>query len=286
MRGRYPIAVVVPPRAGRRGRRERPSGEARGALPSSGRRPSADRARTPEPSRGGAEPARAAGVAPGRESATSAPPSPVLGGECRGGRGGSGALVACRSRRRRRRRPSRRCSRRSGGRPPRASRLSVSSGRSSKATSSAKGRDGVVLIDQHAAHERVMFERLRAAETRDGVARDPLLVPEAVAVSRTRGCRAGRARRRPRRPRARGRAVRRGHVPPAHGAALAPRSRSGGASFARSPPTSPTAGPSAQRSRRAITSWRRSPATAPCGSVRPWTRRRCGRCSPRWTRST
>ncbi len=50
-----------------------------------------------------------------------------------------------------------------------------------------EGAGRVVLIDQHAAHERVMFERLRAAETREGVARDPLLVPEAVAVSRTEG---------------------------------------------------------------------------------------------------
>ncbi len=44
--------------------------------------------------------------------------------------------------------------------------------------------DRVVLIDQHAAHERVRFERLRAAHAAGAVARDPLLVPETIAVSR------------------------------------------------------------------------------------------------------
>jgi DNA mismatch repair protein MutL len=38
----------------------------------------------------------------------------------------------------------------------------------------------VVLIDQHAAHERVVFERLRAERRAGGVARDPLLVPETI----------------------------------------------------------------------------------------------------------
>jgi len=43
-----------------------------------------------------------------------------------------------------------------------------------------EGEGRVVLIDQHAAHERVVFERLRAERRAGGVARDPLLVPEAV----------------------------------------------------------------------------------------------------------
>ncbi|MGH7894618.1 MAG: DNA mismatch repair endonuclease MutL [Candidatus Binatia bacterium] len=47
-------------------------------------------------------------------------------------------------------------------------------------------RDGhVVLIDQHAAHERVLYERLQAAHAARGVERDPLLVPEAISLSRT-----------------------------------------------------------------------------------------------------
>jgi DNA mismatch repair protein MutL len=45
-----------------------------------------------------------------------------------------------------------------------------------------EGEGRVVLIDQHAAHERIVFERLRAERGAGGVARDPLLVPEAVEV--------------------------------------------------------------------------------------------------------
>jgi DNA mismatch repair protein MutL len=43
-----------------------------------------------------------------------------------------------------------------------------------------EGDGKVVLIDQHAAHERVVFERLRAERQAGGIARDPLLVPEAI----------------------------------------------------------------------------------------------------------
>ena len=45
-----------------------------------------------------------------------------------------------------------------------------------------EGDGRVVLIDQHAAHERVAFERLREEHARGAVARDPLLVPEAIAL--------------------------------------------------------------------------------------------------------
>jgi DNA mismatch repair protein MutL len=45
-----------------------------------------------------------------------------------------------------------------------------------------EGEGRVVLIDQHAAHERVVFERLRAEQRAGGVARDALLVPETVAL--------------------------------------------------------------------------------------------------------
>jgi len=43
-----------------------------------------------------------------------------------------------------------------------------------------EGDGRVVLIDQHAAHERVVFERLRAELRAGGVARDSLLVPETI----------------------------------------------------------------------------------------------------------
>jgi DNA mismatch repair protein MutL len=45
-----------------------------------------------------------------------------------------------------------------------------------------EGAGRVVLIDQHAAHERVAFERLRAEVRTGGVARDALLVPETIEV--------------------------------------------------------------------------------------------------------
>jgi DNA mismatch repair protein MutL len=44
----------------------------------------------------------------------------------------------------------------------------------------AQTRDGLVIVDQHAAHERIVYEKLKAALEQNGVARQILLIPEIV----------------------------------------------------------------------------------------------------------
>jgi DNA mismatch repair protein MutL len=44
----------------------------------------------------------------------------------------------------------------------------------------AQTRDGIVVVDQHAAHERLVYERMKAEMEAGGVARQALLLPEVV----------------------------------------------------------------------------------------------------------
>ena len=44
----------------------------------------------------------------------------------------------------------------------------------------AQTRDGLVIVDQHAAHERLVYERMKSEMDQGGVARQALLLPEVV----------------------------------------------------------------------------------------------------------
>ena len=44
----------------------------------------------------------------------------------------------------------------------------------------AQTTDGIVIIDQHAVHERLVYERMKAALAESGIARQTLLIPEVV----------------------------------------------------------------------------------------------------------
>jgi DNA mismatch repair protein MutL len=47
----------------------------------------------------------------------------------------------------------------------------------------AQTATGIVIVDQHAAHERLVYERLKRQMAQTGIARQPLLIPEIVTLS-------------------------------------------------------------------------------------------------------
>ena len=49
----------------------------------------------------------------------------------------------------------------------------------------AQTRDGIVIVDQHAAHERLVYERLKEARAGKNVARQALLIPAIVELRQT-----------------------------------------------------------------------------------------------------
>jgi len=58
----------------------------------------------------------------------------------------------------------------------------------------AQTADGIVIVDQHAAHERLVYERMKKALADGGIQRQPLLIPEVVEMDPSEVTRvAGRA---------------------------------------------------------------------------------------------
>jgi DNA mismatch repair protein MutL len=49
----------------------------------------------------------------------------------------------------------------------------------------AETNAGIVIVDQHAAHERLVYERLKKARAETGILRQPLLIPEVVELDQS-----------------------------------------------------------------------------------------------------
>ncbi|MGB0681890.1 MAG: DNA mismatch repair endonuclease MutL [Magnetovibrionaceae bacterium] len=53
----------------------------------------------------------------------------------------------------------------------------------------AQTQDGIVIVDQHAAHERLVYERMKQALETTGIARQGLLIPDVVELDETSAAR-------------------------------------------------------------------------------------------------
>ena len=64
--------------------------------------------------------------------------------------------------------------------PPASYPLGVARGQVHGTYVVAQTDDGIVIVDQHAAHERIVYERMKAALAESGIQRQILLIPEVV----------------------------------------------------------------------------------------------------------
>ena len=82
----------------------------------------------------------------------------------------------------------------------------------------AQTEDGIVIVDQHAAHERIVYERMKAALAEAGIQRQILLIPEVIELDEAAVGEAGGTGRRARRSRPGAGALRAGRGGRARGA--------------------------------------------------------------------
>ena len=64
--------------------------------------------------------------------------------------------------------------------PPQDYALGVARGQLHETYVIAQTADGIVIVDQHAAHERLVYERMKKAMAERGIPRQMLLIPEVV----------------------------------------------------------------------------------------------------------
>ncbi len=138
----------------------------------------------------------------------------------------------------------------------------------------AQTRDGLVIVDQHAAHERIVYERLKAAIDKTGVARQILLIPDIVELDEADVERLTARAEELARYGLVHRAVRAGRGGGARDPIAARRDRRPGASCTTSPSTWPNGTRRCRSSGACCTSPPPWPATARCAPAAASSRRR------------